>query len=304
MKKLTVLLTLLIALSFVFTSCGSSGSKTNSFDANVKEEVDFDYTYTTDNESLSDSATNTSKVENDLASRKIIKNANMDIQTKTFDAFVQSLNEKIISLGGFVQSSSIRGNSYNSSTNRNAHITARIPAENLEQFKTDVSGLANVVNYNESLRDVTMSYVDTESHIKSLRAEQEALLNLLAKADYIDAIIQIQTRLTEVNYKIESYESQLRTYDDLISYSTVDINVYEVEKITVVEEQNVWQKIGTGFMNNIKDIFDGAETFFVWLVSSIPYIIIIAVITFIIVIIIRRKIKKSKQKLPQNNPQQ
>jgi hypothetical protein len=149
-----------------------------------------------------------------------------------------------------------------------------------------------------------MSYVDTESHIKSLRAEQEALLNLLAKADYIDAIIQIQTRLTEVNYKIESYESQLRTYDDLISYSTVDINVYEVEKITVVEEQNVWQKIGTGFMNNIKDIFDGAETFFVWLVSSIPYIIIIAVITLIIVIIIRRKIKKNKQKLPQNNPQQ
>lgn len=304
MKRVNILLTLLIALSLALASCSTSNSMSAGDNANLKEEANFDYSYTTDNESTVDSATGTSKPENDLASRKIIKNANMEVQTKTFDAFVQSLNERIASLGGFIQSSSIRGNSYNSSANRNAHITARIPAEKLEQFKTDVSGLANVIYYNETLRDVTMSYVDTESHVKALRAEQEALLNLLAKADHIDAIIQIQTRLTEVNYQIESYESQLRTYDDLISYSTVEINVYEVEKITVVEEQNTWQKIATGFVNNTKDIFDGAETFFVWFVSSVPYMIIIAAIVVVIVILIRRKIKKNKQKLIQNNPQQ
>lgn len=301
MKKLSILLTLLIALALVFASCGAA---TNMM---AKDEV---YFTTEDSADINLSlGSNGGKVEtttdgsttanNDLANRKLIKNATMEVQTKTFDAFMDELTIAISNYGGFVQNSSVRGSSYTSANSRrSANITARIPAEHLENFKTDVSGIGNVTYYNESLRDVTLSYVDTESHIKALKAEQEALLNLLAKADYIEAIIEVQTRLTEVNYQLESYESQLRTYDDLIAYSTITINVSEVERVTVVQKQTAWQRMGTKFVNNLKDILTGAENFFVWLVASIPYIILIAVAVVVAVIVLRKLIKKKKTKLP------
>ena len=73
MKRVNILLTLLIALSLIFVSCGASNSMSAGDNANLKEEVNFDYFYTTDSETIVDSATGTSKPENDLASRKIIK---------------------------------------------------------------------------------------------------------------------------------------------------------------------------------------------------------------------------------------
>lgn len=303
MKKLSILLTLLIALALVFASCGAATNMMAKDELyfTTEDSADINLSFGSNSgkgETLIDGSTTTT-TSNDLANRKLIKDATMEVQTKTFDVFMDELTLAIARYSGFVQNSSVRGSSYTSANSRrSANITARIPAEELENFKTDVSGIGNVTYYNESLRDVTLSYVDTESHIKALKAEQEALLNLLAKADYIEAIIEVQTRLTEVNYQLETYESHLRTYDDLIAYSTITINVSEVERVTIVEKQNAWQRMGTEFVNNLKDILSGAENFFVWFVASIPYIILIAVAVVVVVIVLRRIIKKKKNAIP------
>lgn len=303
--RFLTLLTLVLALSLVFCSCGARTNTSISLD----KGADIYYsTGGTKNESMSydsDYATSedTVNVENDLASRKIIKNAEMTVQTKTFDAFVEELNKKINSLGGYVQSSSVHGNSYSASGNRSAQYTVRIPAESLEEFKNGVSSLGNVTYYNESVKDVTTSYVDTESRIKALETEQTTLLELLTKSENLDAILKVQERLSEVNYQLESYKSQLRTYDSLISYSTIKIDVCEVERVTTIpSKQTLWQRISNDFGNNIKDILTGAGDIFVWLVGSVPYLVLLAIPTVVIIVLIRHNIKKRKKKItpPQN----
>ena len=47
------------------------------------------------------------------AGRKIIKNGNLSIQTREFDEFLTNLNRSILAVGGYVEASSINGNSYN-----------------------------------------------------------------------------------------------------------------------------------------------------------------------------------------------
>ena len=47
--------------------------------------------------------------ENDLASRKIIKNARIEFETTTYDRFLESLNQVIASWGGYVESSETYG---------------------------------------------------------------------------------------------------------------------------------------------------------------------------------------------------
>ena len=68
-------------------------------------------------------------------------------------------------------------------------------------------------------------YVDMQSHVKALRTEQNTLLELIEKADKLKDIIALQSQLTQVRYEIESYESQLRMYDNRVNYSTLNLTV-------------------------------------------------------------------------------
>jgi hypothetical protein len=238
------------------------------------------------------------------AGRKIIKNGNMSIQTREFDAFMENLNQTILAMGGYVESSGINGNSYGRNSMRSADITVRIPADNLDAFCDQVSDIGNVTYKNLSTRDVTLTYVDLESHVKALRTEQEALLELLRKAEKVEDIITIQSRLSDVLYEIESYESTLRTFDDQITYSSVHLSIQEVERETTVEKETAGQEISRRFKENWEDVKEGFARFGINFVSDLPIIIvwvlILGGIAFIIVRIVKggpkRKARQEKRK--------
>ena len=69
----------------------------------------------------------------------------------------------------------------------------------------------------ESTQDVTSAYVDVEARLKSLKLQEERLYAMMEQAGDLETLLAIQNQLTEVQYQIESYTAQQRTYDDLIS---------------------------------------------------------------------------------------
>ena len=238
------------------------------------------------------------------AGRKIIKNGELSIQTREFDEFITGLERAILAMGGYVESSSINGNSYTKSKMRSADFTARIPAENLDAFCDQVSDLGNVTFKNLFTRDVTLTYVDLESHVKALRTEQETLLGLLAKAEKVEDIIVIQSRLSDVLYEIESYESTLRTFDDQIAYSSVHLSIQEVQRETTVEKETPSQEIARRFKENCEDVKEGLARFGINFVSDLPIIIVwvlfLGIVAFIVVHIVKggpkRKEKRERRK--------
>ena len=212
-------------------------------------------------------------------SRKLIKNVNLDVETETFDSLLAALWEKTEAFGGYIEESyTYNGSRYNENRRRNANLSIRIPARRLEEFLSEVSALSNVVSRNESVTDVTLQYVDLESHKKALLAEQERLLELLARAETIEDIISLESRLSEVRCQIESMESQLRTMDNQVSFSTVNLNVNEVTKLTPVKEQSPWEKISTGFVRSLNDIGTGFVNFGIGFMINLPYLLLWAVI--------------------------
>ena len=225
------------------------------------------------------------------AGRKIIKNGDLSIQTREFDEFLTNLNRSILAVGGYVESSSINGNSYNKNRMRSADVTARVPAEQLDAFCDQVSELGNVTYKNLYTRDVTLTYVDLESHVKALRTEQETLMELLRKAEKVEDIILIQNRLSDVLYEIESYESTLRTFDDQIAYSSVHLSIQEVQRETTVEKETAGQEIARRFKENWEDVKDGFARFGIDFVSDLPIIIVWVVFLGIVVLVIVRIVK-------------
>lgn len=228
--------------------------------------------------------------------QKLIKDVSISAETKKFDTLLESITKKTKELGGYVESSEINGSSYSYYSSRWAELMVRIPADKLDAFVKEVDSNANITNKMESVRDVTLEYVDIESHVNALRAEQESLLNILKKADKLGDIIKVQSQLTQVRYEIESYESQLRTYDNMVTYSTVKINITEVERETPAEPETFGDEIKARLEENLNNIKDGLRSFAIWFISSIPYIILWAVIILIICVPLWKAAKKERQK--------
>ncbi len=255
------------------------------------------------------SITNTSSINtNDPLNNsqdKIIRRVNLEMETQEFDQLISSIDTHINQLGGYVESSNITGRRYYSNNSmRYGSIVARIPKARLNEFLNTVDDISNVVTRDETTENVTIKYVDVESHKKALEIEQERLLALLEKVKTLKDIITLEERLSTVRYELENYEAQLRTYDNLVDYSTVTMNIQEVERMTAVAENklSVWERIRTGFGDTMFNIGEGLQNFFVWFIVNLPYLLIWAVIIAVIVIISRRYIEKSKTKSIEYEP--
>lgn len=226
---------------------------------------------------------------------KIIRNVSMEVETKKFDSLLKTIDTQIKQLGGYVESSQISGQSYNDSReSRSSNIVARIPKTSLDDFVNKVSDDANVISKEETSQNVTLDYIDVESRKKALTIEQDRLYAILEKADKLDNIITLENRLSDIRYELQKDESQLRAYDNQVDYSTVTININEVERITPVStvKKTAWDRIRIGFGSSIYQVSEGFKDFFIWFVVNIPYFILWAILIFVVVIICRKVYRK------------
>lgn len=242
----------------------------------AKSEITYEGGF--DNVTTMDGNANNGQVE---TGRKLIKNVSMDVETEEFDSFIRTLLNRINGLGGYVENSNTNNSSYYVNNNRSANYMIRIPSERLDELVGNVTELANVTWKEESVRDITLQYVDIESHKIALQTEQERLLVLMEQAETVEDLIAIESRLSEIRYQIQSYESTLRTYDNQVNYSTLHLAVLEVKKLTPQEEPNIWEKIQDGFLENLEQVMIGIRDFFVEIIIDIPYLVIWGIVLFL-----------------------
>ncbi len=231
------------------------------------------------------------------ANRKLIRTVRMGVETEEFDGLLDRLEQRVAALGGYMENLDVyNGSQRNGQKVRSASMTIRIPKGNLNGFVSEVSEVSNVVSKSESTEDVTLNYVDLESRKKSLQVEQERLLELLGQAVSMEDIITIEERLSQVRYELESMESQLRTYDNLVDFSTVYLSVNEVERLTPVEEISDLERMGQGFAHSVENLFHGLKEFFIGLVVSLPYLVFMAALVVLAAVFARAVIRRGRKK--------
>ena len=228
--------------------------------------------------------------------RKLIRTVYLSLQTTEFDSLLSNLSEKTAELGGYIENSSVSGHSYYYNNTRYASYTIRIPTAELNQFVEVVSEIGNVTQKNESVEDVTLQYVDVESRKKALETEQERLMELLSDAENMEDLLAIESKLSEVRYELENYGSQLRMLDNQIDYSTVNVDVDEVERITETGEKSFFAEIKDRFGDSLYQVGRGIRSFTIGFLGSLPIILVWVVIAAVVVIVVRAIMKKRKKK--------
>ena len=300
-KSLSLILTLLFVL-LLLASCGSSApldkSENGGYGAEMAPEGEYG------DGALADKDLTISEGSG-AQNQKLITTVYMTVESKEYDTLVNTLMEKVKASGGYIENSKVSASSQNAL--RRATLILRVPADKLDTLTDAVKAGATVTSYEESSVDVSLTYADLEGRLTSLRAEQTALNAMLEKANSVSTAIEIQKRLTEVRGEIESIESQLRVLDSKISYSTLTLNVREVEKETVPkDETNLFEEIGEEFMANAKDTGEYLGDLLVFIIGGLPILVSVlatllvifgppALVVLIIVLIIRSTIKKKKK---------
>ena len=283
MKKILSLL-LCLTLLCALTACGGS-SKSEAMmyaaGAPMAEAAPEEPAMMTDNAvSLKGSQSGSTSLPE---GRKWIITIDMNVETDDLDVLMADLDQKIKNLGGYVEDQNIHnGSNYSSRRYRNANLTVRIPDEKVDQFTSEVSGLANVVSQNLRREDITLKYVATSSRVTALETEEARLLEQLAKAETMEDLLTIEARLTDVRYELENHASQLRLFDNQIDYATIYLYIEEVQEYTPVEEPTFLERIKTTFSDSLEGLGNGIVDVTVFLVGNFPYILVFAILAFII----------------------
>src|SRR5260370_15387750 len=108
----------------------------------------------------------------------------------------------------------------------------------LRDYTTHNGG--HLATFNESIQDVTGSYVDTQSRLQNLRVEQGRLQDLLSHAQALSDILSIDQQLTNVEGQIESYEAQLKTLTSQVTFYTVSVSLEPIETAAPPPSNNGW----------------------------------------------------------------
>ncbi len=217
--------------------------------------------------------------------RKVILNASLTIEALDFDATCAALMAALRDAGGYVAGTDQYTPSYEGAQRR-AHYQLRVPADRYDTFLEGAGKAGNLTNKTESTQDVTSEYVDVEARLKSLKMQEERLYAMMEQAGELETLLAIQNQLTEVQYQIESYTSRQRTFDDLIAYSTVDVDVEEVRQITVKAETFA-ERIGKAFRQSWGRFGDNVQDFAVGFVDAIPSLLVLAVLITLLVLLVR-----------------
>lgn len=307
MKKRGILVLLFIAALLLLPACGSKkDSGSTSYQDNKMEydtsndadrgETDGGTSYGNGSAPETPAAgaeeaggeVDTSANNSDTARKRIIRK-NLSLETLVFDDSLKLVTEEMQKAGGYVESSSVYGNSMEDSGSRSAQYVLRIPAEKADSFIKTIGNSMNIVFEKDNSEDITLAYVDTESKLKALTIEQERLLLLLEKSEKIEDIIALEERLSTVRYELEQNASTLRTYDNLVDYATITLDIKEVLRITPPETKGIGGRISTGLKDSLLNMRDGFVNFTVWFIVNLPYILFWALILGIIVLVYFKK---------------
>ncbi len=290
-------------MAFDYMADGVTGSFNTSMSAPQEEAVEEEFV-------VEDSLAEEPKEKQDGAlspqslSEKIIYSGYVYLQTTEFDDALVRLEQAVTEYGGFIQSSGVDGNCRTYSdgttevTDRWANYVVRVPAAKFESFMSMTNGLGNVTNSSRSAENVTSQYTDYEARLSSLTIQEERLLTMLGATADLESLIALEARLSEVRYEIEQIQRNLRNLDQRLAYSTVTLELREVEIYTPTAPvtRTFGQKLGDAFSDAWNGLVRGSQNFVLFLAESVFTLVILAGITVVVVLWIRRGIRKRRAK--------
>lgn len=210
--------------------------------------------------------------------RKLIKNGQIDFETENLNKTREEIFRAINKYGGYISSENDFKNSYEISSN----IAIRIPADNFDKLIEEITvGVERFDRKEIYVQDVTTEFLDVEARLKTKKELENRYLEILRQANSVSEILEVERQIGILRAEIESFEGRLKYLSNQVSYSTLNVRIYE----TLTAQTEFGKKFKEGFNNGWENLI----LFFVLLFNIWPFIIITIGVLILIRFLRRRK---------------
>ena len=292
-RLLALMLTLLVALSLA-----ACGSKSEAPAASADMAYPMETEMATSEEYLGfDSGSTADRGAAYPTGQKLIRTAQMNLETTAFEEAVQGLTDLTEQMGGYFESSSVGKRN----SGRWAEYTVRIPAEKYQSFLDQAGALCHETWRDTRQEDISERYYDTQGRLKTQQIKLERLQALLAKAENMEDIITIESAISETEQMIDDLSGTLRHYDGQVDYASVCITLNEVYKLSSVEEvpDSFMSRLGKAFSGGWANFTHGLENLAVALAYGWMWVLVLAAVAVVVVRVLRKrrcKVQKADDK--------
>jgi hypothetical protein len=159
------------------------------------------------------------------ANRKLIRNANVDLEIASFDETVRKITAFASEERGYIATSS---SEKQANGKLRGEVVVKVLPENLDRFLQKIRGLGELKNQMLGTEDVTKAYFDTDSRLKNARVMEQRLIDMLkTKTGKVADLLAVEKELGRVREEIEKMQGELKYWDAQVQFATVTIALAE-----------------------------------------------------------------------------
>ncbi len=224
--------------------------------------------------------------------RKIIRNATLTLEIEQPAKAMQRIASVAESRGGFVVTSDSRQQTAANGEHAYEIITVemRVPAAQFDSALADIRAAGGSVTAQKITgKDVTEEYIDLEARLRTQRALEAQLLEIMKRSQEVSDAISVQRELTNVRTEIERVEGRRRFLENQASLSTISVTLQPPAPL--IGTTGFFRSVGTAFGDGV-GIAASITLFFIrLLLALIPVVIFIGLPAYFLLRYLMRRVR-------------
>lgn len=272
----------------VTTRASGSVSKSMAGDQTVSWEASYDTAASADYGVTTGGTLDVTQVSTD--ERKLVRTASLTLRTTAYDGDAERVKALINELGGYVEDL-YEYSDQEKDNARTLSLSLRVPQEKLDDFLNGMEGIGRVTGRSESTTDMTVQYADNEARLKTLYDKLARLNELMAQAEDVSDLVEIEGAIADTQYQIDSYETAQRSIDRRVDMSAVNVTLIEETSAQSAanEDVSLGERVRSALTASIKWLGQFLRNMLVFIVMILPVLVPVAVIALVVWLIVRRR---------------
>ncbi|WP_059045505.1 DUF4349 domain-containing protein [Paenibacillus rubinfantis] len=227
---------------------------------------------------------------------KLIYRASVVMEVKDYAKAQSEIRNLVTLAGGYI----VEFSENQSQHELGGNFVLKVPATGFSSFLDRLEGLKP-----ESLQrsiqgqDVSEEYVDLQSRLKVKQAMEARYLKFVEEATQTKQLVEFVNELERIQTEIEQIKGRMRYIDSNVSFSTIEIRVYQPDASKLAAASNGDTPLLERMKNALTGSIDVLSLFFQWLVvfaaGALPLLVIAALIV-IPIWITRRKNRAERER--------
>jgi uncharacterized protein DUF4349/putative zinc finger protein len=199
----------------------------------------------------------------------IVQTASLNILATNYDEASAAIEKQAAAHGGYVEKLDAKAQTGNA---KELSASLRIPTKQLDGFLADVRKLGHVEEETRSNEEVSDQYVDLQARLKSARATEQRLIELLGtRTGKLQDVLEAERELARVRGEIEAMQGQSAILVHRVNYATVQVDLSEeYRQVLGSRPVSIGTKIRNAAVEGFTNLEEGAVALMVFLFAVGP----------------------------------